>query len=56
MIPLCFRADVERSGNYQITLEYQSEAEARFLQDRGDLYAGLREKNEAVIDFCYECL
>lgn len=28
MIPLCFRADVERSGNYQITLEYQSEAEA----------------------------
>ena len=27
MIPLCFRADVERCGNYQITLEYQSTAE-----------------------------
>ena len=36
MIPLCFRADVERSGNYQITLEYQSEEEAM-------IFAGPRE-------------
>lgn len=27
LIPLCFRADVERCGNYQITLEYQAASE-----------------------------
>ena len=52
MIPLCFRADVERSGNYQITLEYQSRGRSYdFAGSRETCMQVCGKRTEAVIDF-----